>query len=155
MPLSVSDKGVSMIRTLLLGSLFLIGLGAVACQSYTTTLVESPGRVDEQVALSTLRTIASAQTMYSLSNSGAYGSFEQLVVAGHLDSRFSPSPPKVGGYILTMTVSGGAESSYHCNADPDAAANRKGRHFYLGSAAPEIRANLTRVATANDEVVQP
>lgn len=141
-----------MIRTLLLGSLFLTGLGALACQSYTTTLVEAPGRVDERVALSTLRTIASAQTVYSVSNSGAYGSFEQLVAAGHLDSRFSSNPPRVGGYILTMTVAG---SSYHCNADPDPAANQKGRHFYLGSASPEIRVNLTNTATANDEVFQP
>jgi hypothetical protein len=147
-----------MIRTLLLGSLFLTGLGALACQSYTTTLVEAPGRVDERVVLSTLRTIASAQTVYSVSNSGSYGSFEQLVAAGHLDSRFSSSPPRVGGYILAMTVansSSGGESSYYCNADPDVAANQKGRHFYLGSASPEIRMNLTKTATASDEVLQP
>ena len=144
-----------MIRTLLLGSLLLTALGALACQSYTTTLVEAPGRVDERVALSTLRTIASAQTVYSLSNSGSYGSFAQLVAAGQLDSRFSASQPKVGGYILTMTVSGGAESSYQCNADPDPAANQNGRHFYLGSASPEIRVNLTKAATATDEVFQP
>jgi len=145
-----------MIRTLLLGCLFLTGLGALSCQSYTTTLVESPGRVDERVALSTLRLISSAQTAYSLSNSGAYGSFDQLVAAGHLDSRFSSSQPRVGGYLLTMTVaSSGAESSYYCNADPDPAANQKGRHFYLGSASPEIRFNLTKAATANDEVFKP
>ncbi len=147
-----------MIRTLLLASLLLTSLAALACQSYTTTLVEAPGRVDERVALSTLRTIASAQTVYSVSNSGAYGSFEQLVAAGHLDSRFSSSPPRVGGYLLTMTVSnssGGGESSYYCNADPDGAANQKGRHFYIGSASPEIRVNLTKAATASDEIVQP
>ena len=144
-----------MIRTLLLGSLILTGLGALACQSYTTTLVEAPGRVDERVALSTLRTIASAQTVYSVSNSGAYGSFEQLVAAAHLDSRFSSSTPRVGGYLLTMTVAGGTGSSYHCNADPDPVANQKGRHFYLGSASPEIRVNLTKAATASDQVVQP
>ena len=147
-----------MIRTLLLGSLFLTSLGAVACQSYTTTLVESPGRIDERVAISTLRSIASAQTAYSVTNSGAYGSFEQLVAGGHLDSRFSSSHPKAGGYVLTMTVansSSGGESSYYCNADPDAAANQTGRHFYLGSASLEIRANLTKPATANDAVYQP
>ena len=144
-----------MIRTLLLGSLFLAAIGALACQSYTTTLVESPGRVNEGVVVSTLRSIFSAQTAYSLSNSGAYGSFEQLVAGGHLDSRFSSSQPKVGGYILTMTVSGGAESSYNCNADPDPAANQKGRHFYVGSASAEIRVKLTKPATANDEAFQP
>jgi hypothetical protein len=144
-----------MIRTQLLGFLVLTGLGALACQSYTTTLVESPKRVDEQVVLSTLRTVASAQSVYSVSNSGAYGTFEQLVAAGHLDSRFSSSQPKFGGYILTMTVSGGSESSYHCNADPDAAANLQGKHFYLSAASPEIHVNLTKAATATDPVFQP
>lgn len=148
-----------MIRFLLIGFLFLAGLGALACQSYTTTLVESPGRLDERVAISTLRSIAQAQTAYSLSNSGDYARFEQLVAGGHLDSRFSSRQPKVGGYILTMTVangsSGGAESSYHCNADPDPAVNPAGRHFYLGSASPEIRVNLTKPATASDEAFQP
>lgn len=146
-----------MIRLLLLGSLLVAGLGTLACQSYTTTLVESPGRVDERSALSTLRTIASAQAVYSLSNSGAYGSFEQLVAAGLLDSRFSSSQPRLGGYVLTMTVanSSGGTGSYYCNADPDAAANQKGRHFYLGSASPEIRVNSTKAATATDEVFQP
>jgi hypothetical protein len=144
-----------MIRTLLLGSLLLAGLGALACQGYTTTLVESPGRADELVAISTLRSIASAQTAYSLTSSGAYGSFQQLVDGGHLDSRFSSSQPKVGGYILTMNVSGGVESSYYCNADPDPAANQKGRHFYIGSASPEIRVNMTKAATASDEIFRP
>lgn len=144
-----------MIRFFLLGCLFFTGLGALGCQSYTTTLVESPGRVDERVVTSTLRSIAQAQMAYSLSNSGDYGSFEQLVAGGHLDSRFSSNQPKLGGYILTMTVanrsSGRAESSYHCNADPDPAVNQAGRHFYLGSASPEIRVNLTKPATASDE----
>lgn len=147
-----------MIRLLLLGSLFVAGLGALACQSYTTTLVESPRRVDERVAISTLRSIAQAQTAYNLTNSGAYGSFEQLVAAGHLDSRFSSGQPKFGGYVLNMTVSnssGGAESSYHCNADPDPAVNPAGRHFYLGSASPELHVNATKPATANDEAFRP
>jgi len=144
-----------MIRTMLLGCLFLAGIGALACQSYTNTLVESPGRVDERVALSTLRSIASAQTAYSITNSGAYGSFEQLVAGGHLDSRFSSSQPRIGGYVMTMTVAGGTDGSYYCNADPDAASNQKGRHFYLSSASPEIRVNLTKAATASDEVFQP
>jgi hypothetical protein len=147
-----------MIRTLLLGSLFLSGLGTLACQSYTNTLVESPGRVNEGVVVSTLRSVSSAQSAYSLGNSGAYGTFEQLVAGGHLDSRFSSSQPKVGGYILTMTISnasGGSDSSYQCNADPDPTANQKGRHFYLGSTSPEIHVNLTKPATASDEVFQP
>jgi hypothetical protein len=147
-----------MTRVLLLGSLLLTGLGALACQSYTTTLVESPRRVDEKVAVATLRSVASAQAAYSLSNGGAYGSFEQLVAAGHLDSRFSSGQPKLGGYVLTTTVtnsSGGVGSSYHCNADPDPAVNPSGRHFYISSASQELRVNPTKPATANDEAFQP
>jgi hypothetical protein len=131
-----------MARILLPGFLFVAGLVTLACQSYTTTMVESPGRVDEKVAVATLRSVAAAQTAYSVSNSGAYGSFEQLVAAGHLDSRFSSDQPKLGGYILTMTVasaSGGAGSSYHC----------------LSSASPQLRVNATEPATVNDEAFQP
>lgn len=147
-----------MIRSVVAGFLFLAACGSFACGGYTNTLVESPGRVDERVATSTLRAIGSAQSAYSLATSGAYGSFEQLVAGGYLDSRFSSNQPKVGGYILTMTVansSAGAGSSYHCNADPDPAVNAAGRHFYIGSASPEIRVNPTTPATVNDEAFQP
>lgn len=148
-----------MVRFLMAGFLFLAVYGSIACRSYTDTLVESPRRVDERVAISTLRSIGQAQTAYSLTNSGDYGSFEQLVANGHLDARFNSSKPKLAGYFLTMTVanrsSGAAQSSYHCNADPDPAVNPAGRHFYLGSDSPELRVNPTKPATANDEAFQP
>jgi hypothetical protein len=148
-----------MFRFLMAGVLFLGGCSSLACQSYTDTLVDSPRRVDERVAISTLRSIGQAQTAYSVTNSGDYGTFEQLVSAGHLDARFNSSKPKLHGYLLTMAVnnrsSGAAQSSYHCNADPDPAVNRAGRHFYLGSDSPELRVNPTRPATANDEGFQP
>jgi hypothetical protein len=141
------------------GFLFLGGCGSLACQKYTQTLVESPRRVDERVAISTLRSIGQAQTAYSVTNSGDYGTFEQLVAGGNLDARFNSSNPKLYGYILTMTVanqsSGAAQSSYRCNADPDPAMNPAGRHFYLGSDSPELRVNPTKPATPNDEAYQP
>jgi len=148
-----------MVRLLIAGFLFLAGCGSIACQRYTDTLVESPRRVDEGVAISTLRSIASAQTAYSLTNSGDYGTFEELVAGGHLDPRFNSSKPRLYGYFLTMTVnnrsSGAAESSYQCNADPDPAANPAGKHFYLSSDSPELRVNPTQPATANDKPFQP
>ena len=148
-----------MVRLLIAGFLSIAGCGSLACQTYTDTLVESPRRVDERVAISTLRSIGQAQTAYSLTNSGDYGTFEQLVAGGHLDARFNSSKPKLAGYFLTMTVnnrsSGGTQSSYHCNADPDPVMNATGRHFYLGSDSPELRANSTKPATATDEAFQP
>ncbi|MCM3904045.1 MAG: hypothetical protein ND866_20275 [Pyrinomonadaceae bacterium] len=148
-----------MVRFLMTGFLFLAACGSLACGSYTETLVDSPRRVDERVATSTLRSVGQAQTAYSLTNSGDYGTFEQLVAGGHLDARFNSSKPKLYGYFLTMTVSnrssGGGQSSYHCNADPDPAVNPVGRHFYLGSDSPELRVNPTEPATATDAAFQP
>jgi hypothetical protein len=148
-----------MLRFLIAGFLFLATCGSLACGSYTETLVDSPRRVDERVAISTLRSVGQAQTAYSLTNSGDFGSFEQLVEGGHLDARFNSSKPKVYGYFLTMTInnrsSGGGQSSYFCNADPDPAVNPGGRHFYLGSDSPELHVNPTKPATASDEAFRP
>ena len=148
-----------MVRLMVIGFLFLAGCGFVACQKYTETLVDSPRRVDDAVAISALRSIGQAQTAYSVSNSGDYGTFEQLVEGGHLDARFNSSKPKMGGYFLTMTVnnrsSGAAQTSYHCNADPDPAVNPAGRHFFLGSDSPQLYVNQTKPATADDEALKP
>lgn len=148
-----------MIRLFGVALLLLTVGGSFACQTYTDTLVESPRRVDERVAVSTLRSIGQAQTAFSLTNSGDYGTFEQLVAGGHLDARFNSSQPRIYGYFLTMTVSnrssGASESSYECNADPDPAVNPAGRHFYLGSDSPELRVNPNAPASANDPAFQP
>lgn len=148
-----------MVRFLIAGFLFLACCASLSCQKYTETLVESPRRVDEGATISTLRSIGQAQIAYSVSNSGNYGSFEQLVAAGHLDARFNSSKPKRHGYFLTMTAnnrsSGAGQSSYHCNADPDPVTNPAGRHFYLGSESPEIRVNPTKPASAEDDPFRP
>lgn len=148
-----------MVRFSPAGLLFLAACGSLACGSYTETLVDSPRRVDEKVATSTLRSVGQAQTAYSLTNSGDYGTFEQLVAGGHLDARFNSTKPKLYGYVLTMTVSnrlsGAGQSSYYCNADPDPAVNPAGRHFYLGSESPELHVNPTKPATASDAAFQP
>lgn len=142
-------------RLLTAAFLFLAVCGSIACQKYTETLVDSPRRVGEGMTISTLRSIGQAQTAYSLTNSGEYGTFEQLVAGGHLDARFNSSKPKVQGYFLTMTVNnqsqGAAQSSYYCNADPDPAMNPGGRHFFLASDSPQLYVNPTKPATSDDE----
>ena len=139
-----------------------IAIGCVAslsCQTYTTGLVQSSGRVDEIAAISTLRAIANAQTAYSISHTGDYGTFEQLVEGGYLDQRFNSSKPRLPGYFLTMTASpksgSSAEGSYQCNADPDETANAAGRHFYLSSGSTAIHVNAKQPATENDQALQP
>jgi Tfp pilus assembly protein PilE len=148
-----------MLRCLVLVLLLIACMASLNCQSYTSGLVQSSGRADEAVLFATMRSIGRAQAAYNLSNSGDYGTFEQLAGGGHLDSRFNTSKPKIYGYILTMSANSGpgsaGESSYACNADPDPSVKRAGRHFYLDSASPLIHVNATQPASAKDETINP
>ncbi len=146
-----------MLRRLVFSLLLVPFMALISCQSYTNDLVQSSGRMDEAAALATMRAIGRAQSAYNLSNSGDYGTFEQLAAGGYLDSRFKTSKPKIYGYVFTMNANSGSasESSYACNADPDPAVNRSGRHFYLDSASAVIHVNATQPASVKDETIKP
>ncbi len=126
-------------------------IGSLSCQSYTTGLQQSAGRVDETAVIATLRTIGVAQRSYSVSNGGDYATFQQLSEGGYLDSRFNSSNPEVKGYALTMNV---GEKSFGCNADPALAGAQPARHFYIDSTSAEIHANPSQAATVTDPPVQ-
>ena len=80
-----------------ISSLLLLICIATGCKDYSTGLQQGASRADETSAIATLRTIAQAQTTYSISNAGHYASFEQLVEGGFLDSRFNHSNPEYHG----------------------------------------------------------
>ena len=147
-----------MLRPLTLCVLVVCATSLNCSKPYTTTLEKGLSGANETVAITTLRTIASAQTTYSVTNGGDYGTFEQLAAGGYLDKRFDSSAPKLSGYVLNMTVSskssGASESFYSCRADPDPA-NISGRHFYIDSTSRELHVNATQPASANDEFLQP
>src|SRR2546425_5977206 len=127
--------------------------GAVlACKSYTSGLQQSVTRADETAGIAALHTISVAQRTYSTSNGGSYGTFEQLVGGGYLDSRFSSDKPNVRGYVLSMTVTSESEGSrYAVNADPEGAGPQAaGRHFYLDSTSGLIHVNSSQPASARD-----
>lgn len=145
---------------LLLNSVLIIvfSLGALSCQEYTEGLKQSSNRADETSAIATLRTIAQAQTTYSITNAGNYGGFEQLSESGLLDPRFSHSNPELHGYVFSVTTnpaSGADASFYSCNADPSPTSQLGGRHFYIDSNSQGIRVNATQPATENDEILKP
>jgi hypothetical protein len=148
-----------MTRRLLFAGSILVCLASSACQTYTSGVQQGVTRVDETVAIAALRSINTAQKTYSLSTGGSYGTFEELVQGGYLDTRFNSSKPVFKDYVLTIAVTpkpdGAAEGSYHCNADPQASGNRVGRHFYIDSTAAEIHVNETQPATAADPPLQP
>jgi hypothetical protein len=136
-------------------SLLLICLATSVCKEYSTGLQQSSSRADETSAIATLRTITQAQTTYSISNSGHYASFEQLVQAGLLDSRFNHSNPEYHGYVFTLQASNSDPAFYSCNADPAATSPHGGRHFYVDSISSDVRVNPSKPATNKDEILRP
>lgn len=138
---------------LLFGVLVLV----TGCQSYTSGLQQSVARADETAALTTLRAIALAQRTYSLTNSGEYGTLQQLADGGFLDVRYAGEQP-VKDYIITLKVTpkapGTAEGSYACNADPKTTGERAGRHLYIDSTSDGIHVNDTQPASATDKIIQ-
>jgi hypothetical protein len=138
-----------------LAILLLICFASLSCQSYTTGLQQSVTRADETAATGTLRTIATAQQTYALSNGNDYGSFQQLVGGGYLDARFNSDKPVIKDYVLSMEVGRESEGSFfRCNADPADTSVKPGRHLYIDQSTV-LRANATQPATASDPVAQP
>ena len=144
-----------MSRYLMNAVLLLGSCATLACQSYTSGLEQSTTRVDETAVISAIHTIATAQRTYSISNSGSYATFQQLVQGGSLDSRFDSDKPKIKGYVLAMTITkgaGAAEDSFTINADPEGAGPQAGRHFFTDPSGM-IHVNPSQPATASDPPV--
>jgi hypothetical protein len=133
-------------------TIILVCMATLSCQSYTTGLQQSVGKTDEISAIAALHSIAAAQRTYSISSGGNYGTFQQLVEAGQLDSRFNSNKPELKDYVLTMDVS---PSRFSCNADPIRTGPQAGRHFYIDSTSTEIHVNSSQPATATDGALQP
>ena len=141
-----------MIRLVCTVSLLIAFSFLVSCQSYSTGLQQSVARADETSAVGAMKTISTAQQAYAISNSGSYGTFQQLCASGHLDERFNSTKPEIKDYVLSMEV---GENSYSLNADPTGAGETAGRHLYMDSSSPLIRVNATQPATAKDPLMQP
>ena len=145
-------------RLLFLGLVIALSVATLNCESYTTGLQQGSGRADEGAVLAQLRAITRAQTAYSITNPGEYGTFEQLAAGGFLDGRFKTSGPKFYGYVFTVDVmpkTPSSEGSYRLTADPDPELKGTGRHFYVDSNSAEIHVNATRRASSADEIVAP
>lgn len=144
-------------RSTLASAFFVLLFSLSGCQTYTQGLQQSLARADETAALTTLRAIALAQRTYNLTNSGEYGTLKQLADGGFLDARYAGDKP-VKDYVITCNVTpkapGAPEGSYSCNADPEKAGERAGRHLYIDSSSAEIRYNDTQPATAADKAMQ-
>jgi hypothetical protein len=142
----------------LLSIFVLIGLLVFAgCQKHTEALETGVAGADETSAIGALRAILLAERTYNLTNSGEFGTLQQLVQGGFLDSRFAGGRP-AKDYILTLNVVAkegvAPEGSFSCNADPDTALRRKGRHFYIDSTSTTIHVNTDQPASVSDPSLQ-
>jgi len=113
-------------------------------------------RANESAAISTFDSIKTIQADYQFGHRGDYGTFQELIKDGGLDSRFAGDAPVVSGYIFTLKVtkkSPTSPASYSINADPqssDGYAATGKRHFYFDPGMSTARENPDQPATASD-----
>ena len=146
-----------MLPRLLLVLMCVACVAATACQEYTTGLQKGVTAADDTAALAALKAIAVAERNYNVTNSGEYGTLQQLTQASLLDKRFTSNKP-VKDYVFALNVvakaPGGADGSYTCNVDPDPSGPPGGKHFYLDSTSNDIHVNASQAATAADPILQ-
>jgi prepilin-type N-terminal cleavage/methylation domain-containing protein len=91
-------KGFSLLELLLVVAIILI-VATIAVPA----LLRSRQSANETAAVSNLRLVNSAETSYTVSGGGNYGTVPELVTAGLLDSRFLGV---VSGYNFSIAASG-------------------------------------------------
>lgn len=127
-------------------------------QQTTNAYVKARPEANEASTLATLKTISSAEQNY-LVRAGKYGTFDQMVGAGVLDSRFSGTAPVVNGYAFSISLppeGGDKPPGFAVNADPQPTANRPitGQRHYFMDAAGIVHYNDTQPATSNDPALK-
>ena len=126
-----------------------------ATNSYTGALKAG----NDAAVVSAIRNIQSAEVQYMATHEDEFGTFDQLVANGNLDSRFSGTSPVVGHYTFSLKLtpkSGSTASGYALNADPQPAPGdpqATGAHYYTDSNSSSIRSNKTASAGPKDPVI--
>ena len=112
---------------------------------------------NEAAAVKTLRTVAEQQMLYYNSHQrSSFGTFDEMLKEGLLDTRFSGTTPVVEGYIFTMKVipkSTATPPGFSINADPQVTegVGATGKnHYYLDSNGNTIHVNDSQPATPTD-----
>jgi len=164
------QKGFSLIELLIVVAIILI-IAAIAIPN----LIRSKMAANEASAVATLRTINTAEVVYSstYSTAAVFGTLAQLGSGGTagascLPSALATTPPTStdaclidtaieldsaaapkSGYILVVTVAAGG---YGANNDPVSAGSTGVRHFFTDQSLV-IRQNASAAATAGDSPI--
>lgn len=148
----VAERGFSLIELMIVIAIIgiLIAVGVTGWKAAVKS-------ANEAAAVKTLRTVAEQQMLYYNSHQrSTFGTFDEMLKEGLLDSRFAGTTPVVEGYIFTMRVipkSTTAQPGYAVNADPQVTegVGATGKnHFFLDSNSNTIHVNATQPATITD-----
>jgi len=147
-----SQRGFSLIELMIVIAIIgiLIAVGVTGWKAAVKA-------ANEAAAIKTLRTIAEQQMLYYNSHQrSTFGTFDEMLKEGLLDSRFAGTTPVVEGYVFNMQVvpkSTTTQAGFAVNADPQVTegVGATGKnHFYLDSNSNTIHVNSTQPATATD-----
>lgn len=147
-----TERGFSLIELMIVIAIIgiLIAVGVTGWKAAVKS-------ANEAAAIKTLRTVAEQQMLYFNSHQrSTFGTFDEMLKEGLLDTRFAGTTPVVEGYIFTMRVvpkSTTAQAGYSVNADPQVTegVGATGKnHFFLDSNSNTIHVNATQPATITD-----
>jgi prepilin-type N-terminal cleavage/methylation domain-containing protein len=147
-----SERGFSLIELMIVIAIIgiLIAVGVTGWRAAVKS-------ANEAAAIKTLRTIAEQQMLYyNAHQRSTFGSFDEMLKEGLLDTRFSGTTPVVEGYLFQMKVipkSTTQQAGYTVNADPQVTegVGATGKnHFYLDSNSNTIHVNANQPASLTD-----
>jgi len=146
-----SERGFTLIELMIVIAIIALMIGAA---TYAFRSAQIQGH--ETATIKALDTIGVVELQFFNTHNRNFGTFEQLVKEGLLDSRFSGNPPVVDGYTLTLKLTpktANQQSSYTLNADPQQSEGigATGRnHYYIDSTAGTKHVNGDQPAGPND-----
>jgi prepilin-type N-terminal cleavage/methylation domain-containing protein len=92
-----TNRGFSLLELLIVVAIMLI-VSIIAVPSF----LRSRQTANENAAVAALRSLSTAQLTYSSSNGGVYGTVNDLISSGLVDSRYAPG---MSGYTYTVALS--------------------------------------------------
>jgi prepilin-type N-terminal cleavage/methylation domain-containing protein len=147
-----AERGFSLIELMIVIAIIgiLIAVGVTGWKAAVRS-------TNEAAAIKELRTIAEQQMLfYNSHQRSAFGTFDEMLKEGLLDTRFAGTTPVVDGYVFQMRIipkSTSTQPGFAINSDPQVTegVGATGRnHFYLDSDSNTIHVNPTQPATATD-----